>query len=82
MRSRGDLRITLAVGDAPRLGLPIPELATVSLPAITAARVQEWLVFDDDDAGSFTLCGHRFRILSWVDSDSALLVAYVGPSVA
>jgi hypothetical protein len=80
MRSQGDLRIMGTAGEAPRLGLPIPEFAYLGLPALTMARIQEWLVWDDTDPGTFVLIDQRFRVLSWADAEKALLVAWVGPA--
>lgn len=80
MRQKGDLRIIGRPGEVPALGSPIPEFAYVTIPVFAMARIQEWLVFTDDDAGTFDLCGQRFRVLSWADAEKALLVTHTGPT--
>ena len=63
-----------APGGEPVLVEPVPEFAYVSLPVLAMARIQEWLLWDDDLA-AFTMCGYRFRVLSWADTEKALLLS-------
>lgn len=72
------LTIRREPGAAPAILGPIPRLAVVSLSALMAATVREWVqVLDEDPVVVLAICGHRFIPVAWVElSPGGLLVEH------